>query len=381
MSRRGFGTKAVHAGQAPDPVTGALNVPVYQSATFEVAEPGLSQSFEYGRVSNPTRAALETNLAALEDARHAVAFSSGVAAADAIVRTLRPGDHVLASSDLYGGNFRLLTAVHASAGLRTTFVDMTRLDVVAAALTPSTRLLWLESPTNPLLRVLDVAALSRLARAHGVVAVVDSTFATPYLQQPLALGADLVLHSTSKYLGGHSDVIGGVVCTQDGQWAEKLRFQVKCTGAVPGPMDCFLLLRGIKTLHLRLERQCAGAERIAAYLQTHDKVRKVYYPGLKSSPDHSLAGRQMRCFGAMLSFELEEGIEVAKVLTGVRIFKFAESLGGVESLIGHPATMSHSSLSASERLTRGITDNLVRLSVGVEDVEDLIDDLEQALAA
>ncbi len=375
-----FGTKAVHAGQRPDLVTGAINVPVYQSATFIKAEPGSGQPFEYGRVTNPTRSALEANLAALENAEHAVAFSSGVAAADAILRTLRPGDHVLASRDLYGGNYRLLTAVHGPAGIPTTFVDMTCTNVVAAALTPSTRLLWIETPTNPLLRVLDIAALSRIARTQGAEIVVDSTFATPYLQQPLGLGADLVLHSATKYLGGHSDVIGGVVCTNDDGWAEKLRFQVTCTGAIPGPMDCYLLLRGAKTLHLRVERQCASAGRLAAYLQAHEEVRKVYFPGLASSEDHGLARRQMRHFGGMLSFELLERRDAERVLMGVRLFKFAESLGGVESLIGHPATMSHSSLSPQERLSRDITDGLVRLSVGVEDVEDLVADLDQALA-
>ena len=369
-------TKAVHAGQAPDLTTGAIMTPVYQSATFVQSQNGSGQEYTYGRVGNPTRSALEANLAALENAAHAVAFASGVAAADAILRRLRPGDQVLASLDLYGGNRRLLKKIHEPAGVGVRFVDMKNLDAVAAELQKPTRLMWVETPSNPLIRILDIAALSKLAHAHDASVVVDSTFATPWLQQPLDLEADLVLHSTTKYLGGHSDVIGGAVCTRDDAWAKHLRDQITCTGAVPGPQDCYLLMRGIKTLHLRMRRHCENALRIAQWLRAHSAVARVYYPGLTTNSGHGLACSQMRDFGGMLAFEVAD---IDALQFDLRVFRFAESLGGVESLMSHPATMSHAALTPSQRASLGISDNLIRLSVGVEDVDDLIEDLGQFL--
>lgn len=372
-----FATKAVHAGQVPDEATGALMTPIFQNATFAQSRPGASQEFTYSRVGNPTRRALEINLAALENAAHAVAFASGVAAADAILRKLRPGDRVLASIDLYGGNRRLLKAIYEPVGIHVEFVDMTNLQVVAKALEQSVQLVWIETPSNPLLRVLDIAGLSDLAHARGASVVVDSTFATPCLQQPLELGADLVLHSTTKYLGGHSDVIGGVVCTCSDTWADHLRYQITCTGAVPGPLDCYLLLRGIKTLHLRMRQHCTNAKRIADWLECHPGVKCVYYPGISQSREYELASRQMLDYGGMLAFEVAdmEALEFKQ-----RVFRFAESLGGVESLMSHPATMSHAALPPEQRAKLGITNGLLRLSIGVEDVNDLIEDLDLLLA-
>ncbi|QXD14275.1 cystathionine gamma-synthase [Rhodocaloribacter litoris] len=381
--RYGFGTQAVHAGQTPDPATGAIMPPIYQTSTYVQRAPGDHQGYEYARVSNPTRTALEGNLAALEGARHGIAFASGVAATDAVVRCLRPGDHLVASEDLYGGTYRLFRQVFEPFGIHATFVDMTDLDAVEQALTPATKLLWIETPTNPLLRILDIRALSELAHAHGIDVAVDNTFATPYLQQPLSLGADLVVHSTTKYLGGHSDLIGGAVCTSRDDWAERLRFLVKTVGAVPGPMDCFLTLRGTKTLHLRMERHAENARRVAEFLAGHPKVGRVYYPGLPGDPGHALARRQMRAFGGMVSFVLkDESLEKAvRVLSGTHVFALAESLGGVESLINHPATMTHASIPREDRLRAGLSDALIRLSVGIEEVDDLLADLDQALAA
>ncbi|GIV60671.1 MAG: cystathionine beta-lyase [Rhodothermaceae bacterium] len=382
-ARYGFGTQAVHAGQTPDPATGAIMPPIYQTSTYVQRAPGDHQGYEYARVSNPTRTALEGNLAALEGARHGIAFASGVAATDAVVRCLRPGDHLVASEDLYGGTYRLFRQVFEPFGIHATFVDMTDLDAVEQALTPATKLLWIETPTNPLLRILDIRALSELAHAHGIDVAVDNTFATPYLQQPLSLGADLVVHSTTKYLGGHSDLIGGAVCTSRDDWAERLRFLVKTAGAVPGPMDCFLTLRGTKTLHLRMERHAENARHVAEFLAGHPKVGRVYYPGLPGDPGHALARRQMRAFGGMVSFVLkDESLEKAvRVLSGTHVFALAESLGGVESLINHPATMTHASIPREDRLRAGLSDALIRLSVGIEEVDDLLADLDQALAA
>lgn len=378
---KGFGTRAVHAGQSPDPSTGAIMTPIYQTSTYVQEAPGEHKGHEYARVTNPTRTALEGNLAALEEAAHAVCFSSGVAGIDAILKGLRPGDHVISTNDLYGGTFRLFRQVYEPFGLKFTFVDMRDLDAVEAALIPSTRLMWLETPTNPLIRVLDIKRLSSLAKAHQIDVAVDNTFASPYLQQPLLLGADLVMHSSTKYLGGHSDLIGGVVCTSRDDWHEKLRFQVKCAGAVPGPMDCFLNLRGTKTLHIRMERHCQNAGTIATFLDAHEKVGRVYYPGLPADPGHDLAARQMRGFGGMLSFTLaNDSVDNAmRVLSGTSVFSLAESLGGVESLIGHPASMTHASIPREERIKAGLSDSLIRLSVGIEDVEDLIEDLDSAL--
>lgn len=377
----GFGTLAVHAGQQPDPSTGAIMTPIYQTSTFVQAAPEQHQGYEYARVHNPTRTALEGNLAALEAATHGICFASGVAATDAIVKGLRPGDHVVASNDLYGGTFRLFTKVYEPFGLRFSFIDMTDLDTVAQALTPQTRLLWVETPTNPLLRITDIAALRDLVAGRGIDIAVDNTFASPYLQQPLRLGADLVLHSTTKYLGGHSDVIGGAICTSRDDWNEKLRFQIKCAGAAPGPMDCFLTLRGTKTLHLRMERHCQNAHAIATFLDDHPKVGQVFYPGLPHHTGHEIAARQMSGFGGMVSFLLADDRmdKAIEMLSNTRLFALAESLGGVESLINHPATMTHASIPREERLKAGLSDTLIRLSVGIEDLDDLITDLDQTL--
>jgi cystathionine beta-lyase/cystathionine gamma-synthase len=378
----GFGTLAIHAGQAPDPSTGAIMTPIYQTSTFVKTGPGEHQGHEYARVTNPTRTALEGNLAALEGATHGICFASGVAGIDAILKRLRPGDHVVAVNDLYGGTFRLFTQVFEPFGIDFTFTDLSDPDALLPVLRPETKLLWIETPTNPLLRLVDIATLSDIAHANGIDVAVDNTFASPYLQQPLALGADLVLHSTTKYLGGHSDVVGGAVCTSDDAWAEALRFQIKSTGAAPGPMDCFLTLRGTKTLHLRMDRHCANARQVADFLDEHPKVGKLLYPGLPEHPGHTIARQQMRDFGGMISFALaDDDIEKAvQVLKSTKVFALAESLGGVESLIEHPASMTHASIPKEERQKAGLDDSLIRLSVGVEDADDLVNDLDQALA-
>mgnify|MGYP006279795245 CR=1 FL=1 len=378
----GFGTRAVHAGQAPDPATGAVMTPIYQSSTFAQSAPGEHKGYEYSRVSNPTRTALEKNLAGLENAEHGIAFASGVAGIDAILKGgLRPGDHVVATNDLYGGTFRLFKEVFEPFGLEFTFVDMTDLEATEAAIRSETELFWVETPTNPLMRIADIEALCDMAAGENIDVAVDNTFASPFLQQPLALGADLVLHSATKYLGGHSDLILGAVCTNSDEWAEALRFQVKSAGASPGPMDAFLTLRGTKTLHLRMERHCENARRLADFLDAHDKVGQVRYPGLASHPGHDIAARQMDDFGGMISFELaDDDMDKAKqVLSGTDVFLLAESLGGVESLIEHPASMTHASIPPEERRAIGLTDSLIRLSVGVEEIEDLRADLDQAL--
>ena len=379
----GFGTRAVHAGQEPDPTTGAIMTPVYLTSTFVQTAPGEHKGYEYARVSNPTRTALEKNLAALEGAAEGICFASGLAASDALLKRLRPGDHVVASNDLYGGTYRLMRQVFEPFGLRFSFVDMTDLDTVEAAFTEDTKLVWAETPTNPLLNIVDLAAIAERAKAHGADLVVDNTFASPYFQQPLALGADLVVHSTTKYIGGHSDVIGGAVLTSDEDWTEHLRFQIKAAGAAPGPMDCFLLLRATKTLHLRMARHAENASALATFLDEHPKVGHVRYPGLSSHPGHALAARQMRGFGGMVSFTLaDDTVENAvAVMRGTRLFALAESLGGVESLISHPASMTHASIPLDERLAAGLSDSLIRLSVGVEDLDDLRADLDRALNA
>ena len=377
----GFGTLAVHAGQHPDPSTGAIMTPVYLTSTYVQEAPGEHQGYEYARVSNPTRTALEGNLAALEGAAHGIAFSSGVAALDAILKTLRPGDHVVSTDDLYGGSFRLMRQVFEPFGLRFTFTDLTDLDAVEGAFTPSTKLLWIETPTNPLLKIFDIAQLSDLAHAHGASVAVDNTFASPYLQQPLALGADLAMHSSTKYLGGHSDVVGGAVMTNDDGWAERLRFLIKRAGGAPGPMDCFLLLRGTKTLHLRMDRHCRNAAAVAHFLRAHPKVAHVRWPGFDDHPGHALAAQQMRDFGGMVSFTLkDDALATAnRVMAATQVFSLAESLGGVESLVSHPASMTHASIPADVRRANGLSDSLIRLSVGVEDEADLLADLDRAL--
>ena len=377
-----FDTLAVHAGQAPDPATGAVMTPVYYTSTFAQDGPGEHRGFEYGRTRNPTRDALQGCLAALEGARHGLAFASGLAAADALLHLLSAGDHVLASDDVYGGTFRIFDKVFRRLGLEFSSVDMTDPANVARALRPTTRLVWIESPTNPLLKIVDLAAVAALARAAGARTVVDNTFATPFFQRPLALGIDLVTHSTTKYLNGHSDVIGGAVLTSDDELHDRLRFIQNAVGAVPSPMDAFLVLRGLKTLHLRMARHAQNALAIARFLEGHPQVARVVYPGLPSHPQAALAARQMSGPGGMLAFSIRGGLPAATaLLRAVRVFACAESLGGVESLIEHPAIMTHASLPAAARAALGIDDGLLRVSAGVEDVADLIADLERGLAA
>ena len=378
-----FATKAVHAGQAPDPATGAIMTPIFQSTTFVQASPGKHQGYEYARTGNPTRTALEANLAALEGAGHGICFASGMAATDAVVRLLKAGDHVVASDDLYGGTYRLFTQVFVRFGMEFSFVDLANPEAVEGAISPATRMIWIETPTNPLMKVVDIARLAEQARAASALVAVDNTFATPYLQQPLALGAHLVVHSLTKYLGGHSDVIGGAVLTDDAELGSRLHYLQNATGGVPGPLDCFLVLRGTKTLHLRMEQHSRNGMQVAEYLAEDPRVGHVYYPGLPDHPQHALAARQMSGFGGMVSFELkEDSVERArKFCESTRIFALAESLGGVESLIEHPAIMTHASVPRDVRLRYGLRDSLIRLSVGVEDGEDLVDDLRQALDA
>lgn len=376
-----FGTKVIHAGIRPDPSSGAIMTPIFQTSTYVQDAPGEHKGFEYARTQNPTRSALEENLAALENGSHAICFSSGLAAMDAILKTLEPGDEILSTSDLYGGSYRLITKVHGKFGLKGKFIPMDDPNKVEKAISKKTKLIWIETPTNPMLNIIDIEAICKIAKAKGIKTCVDNTFASPYLQTPLDLGADMVLHSATKYLGGHSDVIHGAVITNDAAVAEQLYFIQNAAGAVPGPQDCFLILRGIKTLHLRVERSCKNAKKIAKYLKNHPKVGKVYYPGFKDHPNHEVAKKQMRDFGGMVSFDLVNNeLESAnEVLKGTELFSLAESLGGVESLIGHPASMTHASIPREERLKVGLTDSLIRLSIGVEDVDDLIDDLETAL--
>lgn len=376
-----FGTKVIHAGVHPDPLTGAVMTPIYQTSTYAQEAPGKHQGYEYARTQNPTRSVLEANLAALENGTHGLCFSSGMAAMDAIIRLLDAGQEVIATNDLYGGSYRLLTKVFSRYGVQSHFVNMQDLHAIEAAMNERTRLLWIETPTNPMLNILDIQAICQLAQKNGVLVCVDNTFASPYLQTPLDLGADLVMHSATKYLGGHSDVVHGAVVVKSTELAEKLRFLQNSVGAVPGPQDCFLVLRGIKTLHLRVERACQNAEQIARALRLHPKIKNVYYPGFEEHRNHDVAKRQMRHFGAMVSFDLQEdSLERATaILSNTTIFTLAESLGGVESLIGHPASMTHASIPREERLKVGLTDSLIRLSVGIEDVDDLLADLEQAL--
>lgn len=376
-----FATKVIHAGIEPDPGTGAVMTPIFQTSTYAQEAPGQHKGYEYARTQNPTRAVLQTNLAALENGNFGICFGSGLAAMDAVIRLLNPGDEVIASNDLYGGSYRQLVRVHGRYGIRSHFVNMNDLAQVEKHINKNTKLFWIETPTNPMLNIIDLEAVCSLAKTHSIMTCVDNTFASPYLQTPIDLGADIVLHSATKYLGGHSDVVHGALIVKDEALAQQLYFLQNAIGAVPGPQDCFLILRGIKTLHLRVERACKNAKKIARFLDSHPKVSKVYYPGLKSHPQHELAGCQMRAYGAMVSFDLRKDTleEAVKVLSNTHLFTLAESLGGVESLIGHPASMTHASIPKEERLKVGLTDSLIRLSVGIEDVDDLIEDLEQAL--
>jgi cystathionine gamma-lyase len=377
-----FDTLAIHAGQRPDPTTGAVMTPVYLTSTYVQDGPGNHQGFEYSRTQNPTRFALQDCLAALEGARHGLCFASGLAATDCILHLLESGDHVLASDDVYGGTFRQFDKVHRRHGLEFSYVDMTDPANVARGLRSNTRLIWIESPTNPMLKLVDLAAVAALARAHGARTVVDNTFATPFNQRPLELGIDVVTHSTTKYLNGHSDVVGGAIMLSDEPLFERLRFLQNAVGGVASPFDSFLVLRGLKTLHLRMERHAANALALARFLELHPQVEKVIYPGLPSHPQHALAARQMRTPGGMLAFTIRGGLPAATAfLRAVRVFACAESLGGVESLIEHPAIMTHASVPAEVRASLGITDGFIRVSVGVEHVDDLRADLERGFDA
>ncbi|MCS6991739.1 MAG: cystathionine gamma-synthase [Chitinophagales bacterium] len=376
-----FATKVIHAGIHPDPTTGAIMTPIYQTSTYVQEAPGRHKGYEYARTSNPTRDALQANLAALENCRYGLCFSSGLAATDAVLKLLSKGDEVLSTSDIYGGTYRLFVKVFERLGLRFRFVDLQNPARLADYLTAKTKLVWIETPSNPMMQIIDLEAVCTLAHQHGAYVAVDNTFATPYLQNPAEWGADLVVHSATKYLGGHSDVVMGAVLTNNEELYERLKFLQNACGAVPGPMDCFLVLRGIKTLHVRMQRHCENAEKIADFLVSHPKVEDVFYPGIPAHPNHAVARKQMRGFGGMLSFTLKGNRmeDALKVLSNTRLFALAESLGGVESLIGHPATMTHASIPKEERESRGLRDTLIRLSVGIEDADDLMSDLEQAI--
>lgn len=375
-----FNTKTIHAGQKPEETTGAIMPPVFHTSTYAQKAPNDHQGYDYARVGNPTRTALEKMIAGLEEADECACFSSGVGAIDAILKTLKPGDHVLSTNDLYGGTYRLFTEVFEPYGIEFSFVDMTDNQEVEKGIKDNTKLVWIETPTNPLLRIIDIKTVSELAHKTGALSIVDNTFSSPYLQQPLLLGADAVMHSTTKYLGGHSDAIGGAVASSDKSFMEKIRFQVKTTGAVPGPMDCYLILRGIKTLAVRVERSVQNAKKIVFFLNEHPEVEDLFYPGLPDHPQHEIAKKQMSDFGAMVSFSLKgDSFErAADYMSKTKVFTLAESLGGVESLISHPASMTHGSIPKDVREKAGLKDSLIRLSVGIEDADDLIADLEQA---
>ncbi len=374
-------TKLIHAGAEPDPSTGAIMTPIFQTSTYVQEAPGVNKGFEYARSQNPTRKALEEALAIIENGRYGLAFSSGVAATDAVIKLLNPGDEVIAASDMYGGTYRLFTKIFEKFGIRFIYVDTTNPENISNAVTPATRLIWLETPTNPLMNITDIAAVATIAHNAGAWLCVDNTFASPYLQNPLDLGADIVMHSSTKYLGGHSDVIQGALIMNDAALREQLYFIQKSCGAVPGPMDCFLVLRGIKTLGVRMRQHSENGRKVAYWLRQHPKVARVYWPGFEDHPGYAVASRQMRDFGGMISFELKNDSqeEARRVLSSTHLFSLAESLGGVESLINHPASMTHASIPREERLRNGLTDSLIRLSVGIEDADDLIADLQQAI--
>ncbi|MEN7551057.1 cystathionine gamma-synthase [Rapidithrix thailandica] len=376
-----FATKAVHAGVHPDPATGAIMTPIYQTSTYVQESPGKHKGYEYSRTLNPTRAALQESLAAIENGRFGLCFASGLAATDVVLKLLKSGDEVIASNDLYGGTYRIFTGVYEKYGIKFHFVPMDTPDRVEAMINERTRLIWLESPTNPLLHVIDIKKIMEVAKAKNILTAVDNTFATPYLQNPLDMGADIVVHSVTKYLGGHSDTVMGALVTNNEKLAEQLAYFQNSCGAVPGPQDCFLVLRGIKTLPLRMAQHCKNAKVVAEYLNQHPKIGRVYWPGLKEHPNHEIAKQQMRDFGGMVSFTLKDDcVEAAiEVLERLKLFALAESLGGVESLCGHPASMTHASIPKEEREKTGLKDSLIRLSVGIEDQEDLIADLAQAL--
>ena len=374
-------TKYIHAGAHPDPSTGAIMTPIYQTSTYVQSAPGVNKGYEYARSQNPTRFALEEAFAIIENGKFGLAFASGVAATDAVMRLLVPGDEVIAAHDMYGGSFRLFSKVHEKMGIKFNYVDTSDVNNVAASMTAKTKLIWLETPTNPLMNISDIAAVAAIGNQQNCMVCVDNTFASPYLQNPLDFGATIVMHSATKYLGGHSDVIQGCLVMNDQALRDQLYFIQKSTGAVPGPQDCFLVLRGIKTLHVRMQRHCENGIKVANYLRQHPKVGKVYWCGFEDHPNHAIAKKQMRGFGGMMSFTLKEDTLAAatKVLSSTKIFSLAESLGGVESLINHPASMTHASIPREQRIANGLSDGLIRLSVGIEDADDLMADLAQAI--
>lgn len=378
---KGLGTKFIHAGVEPDPSTGAIMTPIYQTSTYVQSAPDTHKGYDYSRAGNPTRTALENACAQIENGKYGLAFSSGVSATDAVIRLLNPGDEVIASNDMYGGTYRLFSKLFEKFGIKFLYINQQDIKNVSDAITANTKLIWIETPTNPLMNIVDIAAVTQLAKQHKILVCVDNTFASPYLQNPLDLGADIVMHSSTKYLGGHSDVVQGCLVMNDKQLRDDLYFIQKSSGAVPGPQDCFLVLRGIKTLHVRMQRHCENGEKIARYLRSHPKVAKVYWPGFEDHPNHAIAKKQMRGFGGMISFELkdESAEELKRVVTSTKIIALAESLGGVESLINHPATMTHASIPREERIKNGLKDSLIRLSIGIEDADDLIEDLKQAI--
>ena len=376
-----FATKAIHAGVHPDPETGAIMTPIYQTSTYAQRSPGDNKGYEYSRTHNPTRTQLQNALAALDNGQHGLAFASGMAAIDCVLRLLKPGDEVISTDDLYGGSYRIMTKVYAPLGIKCHFVPMGDLAAVQAKISPNTKLIWVETPTNPLLNIIDIAGVAAIAKAAGALLAVDNTFSTPYLQEPLALGADIVVYSLTKYMAGHSDVVMGALVFNGDELLERLSFYQNACGGTPGPQDCFLTLRGLKTLHLRMARHCENGRAVAEYLRQHPKVEKVYWPGFSTHPNHAVAARQMRDFGGMISFVLkgDKQADAIAVLEKFQLFTLAESLGGVESLSGHPATMTHASIPPEQRRQAGLSDSLIRLSVGVEDAEDLIEDLAQAI--
>jgi len=376
-----FNTKTIHAGVKPDPATGAIMTPIYQTSTYVQASPGDHKGYEYSRTHNPTRTQLQDSIAALENAKHGLCFSSGMAAIDAAIKLLSPGDEVIATNDLYGGTYRIFTKVFDKYGIKFNFVDMGNVSEVQAAVTSNTKMIWAETPTNPLLKIIDIEAMSNVAKSAAALLVVDNTFASPYLQNPMDQGADIVMHSATKYVNGHSDVVMGMLICNSDQLQEDLAFIQNSCGATPGPQDCFLVLRGIKTLHLRMQRHSENGRKIAEFLRSHPKVSKVYWPGFEDHPNHDVAKRQMNDFGGMMSFTMhgDDMAEAQRVISQTKLFTLAESLGGVESLCGHPASMTHASIPKEEREKAGLKDSLIRLSVGIEDAEDLTNDLKQAI--
>ncbi|WP_306349544.1 cystathionine gamma-synthase [Flavobacterium sp. '19STA2R22 D10 B1'] len=376
-----FNTKVIHGGQHHDPATGAVMPPIYQTSTYAQTSPGAHKGYEYSRTANPTRTALENGLASIENGSFGLAFGSGLAAIDAVIKLLNPGDEVISTNDLYGGTYRLFTKIFERYGVKFHFIGMQNASKIEEYINANTKLIWVETPTNPMMNIIDIIETSRIAKKHNVLLAVDNTFATPYLQRPLELGADIVMHSATKYLGGHSDVVMGALIVKDKELADQLYFIQNASGAVCGPMDSFLVLRGIKTLHIRMQRHCENGKAVAEYLATHPKVEKVYWPGFESHPNHEIAKKQMKDFGGMISFTTKGNNydEAIKTLEALKVFTLAESLGGVESLVGHPASMTHASIPKEEREKTGVVDSLIRLSVGIEDAEDLIEDLRQAL--